>query len=48
MRFRLSSRRVTGLVLALAAAWIAVDPAVVTAAVPPPKLEYKITKLPTA
>ncbi len=45
MRFRLSPRRATGVVLALTAAWIAVDPAVVPAAVPPPKLDYKITTL---
>ena len=45
MRLRLSRRQATGIVLALTAAWIAVDPAVVPAAVPPPKLDYKITTL---
>ena len=45
MRFRLSPRRVTGVVLALTAAWIALEPAVLPAAVPPPKLDYKITTL---
>ncbi len=45
MRLRLSPRRATGVVLALTAAWIALDSAVVPAAVPPPKLDYKITTL---